>query len=62
MCPVSGESENAVSVGHLHRGEPDHPVPQEEALLEHLGHYILAQVLIVHMHHSVVTLGVLPDR
>ena len=42
----------------LHHRVADHLVADLEALLEHLGNHVLAQVFILHMHHSVVEVGV----
>ena len=43
-----------VSVSHLNHGKPDDLVAQLEAGLEHVADGVLAEVLILHMHHCIV--------
>ena len=44
-------------IGHLDHGEADDLFAALEAGLKYLGHRILAQILILHMHHGVGTWG-----
>lgn len=43
-----------VSVSHLYHGKPDDLVAQLEAGLEHVADGVLAEVLILNMHHGIV--------
>ena len=47
-----------LSVGYLDHGEPEDLIAQLVALLEHLHHGVLTDVLVLHVHHGIVLLRI----
>ena len=47
-----------LSVGYLDHGEPENLIAQLVALLEHLHHGVLTDVLVLHVHHGIVLLRI----